>query len=337
LSQTSEIRPSIEANSLAEKAALEEIKSERGNDTLKEVWLSLANQLEIEGIPKEKISSIGKNLIITQKKEKLKKLGFPEDELKSVTISGWWREVMQGIGCTDSKYSSTEVTVTSPDNSSIYTKNENMLILCDNIIDVLHTIKDKAKDFPPLEEKFNKKQLKEFYYQQGVMIDNIKNSIDNKTKIPENTETFLLECLATVTGNTNKCGEIFQQIIVMRMKEQGKFLTQKQATKFQTGGKQSQLFLLSPTDRDFAIYEGYTGTRCSKCQSFRVRPKSDHTNKWECYDCGEILPKQHIPKCSTCQLPLYQERLKQVAASGKCPECKDAIELPQTLIDQANS
>ena len=120
------------------------------------------------------------------------------------------------------------------------------------------------------------------------------------------------------------------------MEEQRKFLTQKQATKFQTGGKQSQLFLLKPTSRDFAIYEGYTGVQCT-CSSWRVRPKLDHTTDWECYDCDKIIPKQHIPKCSCCQIPLYTDRIQHIIKTGKCDNCNEDIELPQVLIDQVNN
>lgn len=337
MSQTTIVKPSHTAYRLADAAALEELQHESGNESLKKSWIKVADQLEMDGIPKHKISTVGKQIIIEKKKEQLKKLNVSQQKLDDVSISGWWYDVMNEIDCIDPHYSHNTATDAERNNSSINTKNNEMLSLCDKIIDVVRTIKEKSQDCDELENIFGKKDTTEFYFQQNTMIDNIKNAIDNKTKIPENTELFLLECLATVMGNTNKCGEIFQQIIIMHMKEQGKFLTQKQATKFQSGGKQSKLVILRPTDRDFARYEKYTGIRCNKCQSFRIRAKEDHSTNWECFDCDNVMPRQHIAKCSSCQIPLYKERLQHIVKTGECANCHESVELPQTLIDQANS
>lgn len=313
-----------------------ENESTENISTSESLWKKMGDQLEIEGIPKQEFSVIIRKDI----EEQLWQIHYQDvsREEFSWAPGTWWRYV-KVQGWTNPEYAR-NVSVDSTgslDNSSIYNeKNGLMALACDNVIDVLRTIKEKSKECDSLEEIFGKKQMSEFYFQQDTVTENIKNAIDNKTKIPENTELFLLECLATVLGNTNKCGMIFQEVILMHMKEQNKFLTQKQATKFQTGGKQSQLHLLNPTSRDFALYERYTGTRCSECMSFRVRPKSDHTNDWECYDCNNIMPKQHIPKCSCCQIPLYKERIQHIIKTGKCANCKEKIELPQVLIDQVN-
>lgn len=300
------------------------------------LWNKMGDQLEIEGVSKELTSAIIRKDIEDKLFEDCKDYILRED---FKWHSGYYYRIMKKQGRINSAMSKTNQLTPLGElgNSSINTANPNMLLLCDFIIDVCRNIKEKSKECKPLEEIFGEKEMKEFYFQQGIMIDNIKNGIDNKTKIPENTETFLLECLATVMGNTNKCGEIFQQIIIMHMKEQGKFLTQKQATKFKIGGKQSQLYLLSPTNRDFSIYEGYTGSRCTNCQSFRVRPNGDHNNNWTCFDCDNIMPPQHIPKCSNCQIPLYKERLQHIVKTRKCANCQETVELPQVLIDQANS
>lgn len=301
-----------------------------------DLWNKMGDQLEIEGIAKEQTSPIIRKDIEDKLYEQEYKDYISREDYN--WHSGYFYRVMKKLGRSFSN-SNTTTPLEGGDNSSINTKNNKMLLLCDSLIDICRIIKEKSKskDCESLEVFFGEKEMDEFYFQQNTMIDNIKNAIDNKTKIPKNTELFLLECLATVLGNANKCGQIFQEVILMHMKTQNKFLTQKQATKFQTGGRQSQLFLLKPTSRDFAIYEGYTGTRCSKCMSFRVRPKSDHTSNWECYDCNNIMPKQHIPKCSNCQIPLYENRIQYIIENGECNNCKEKIELPQALIDQVNS
>jgi len=291
----------------------------------------MGNQLEIEGIAKNLTSPIIRKDIEDKIYEQEYKDYIPREEYK--WHSGYFYRTMKTLG--RSKSNLTITPSEGGDNSSINTQNDKMLSLCDNIIDICRTIKEKSKDCKPLEDIFGKKEMTEFYRQQNTMMENCKNAIDNKTKIPKNTELFLLECLATVMGNTNKCGQIFQKIIMTHMEEQNKFLTQKQATKFQTGGKQSQLYLLKPTSRDFAIYEGYTGVQCT-CESWRVRPKLDHTTDWECFDCEKIIPKQHIAKCSCCQIPLYTDRIQHIIKTGKCDNCNEEIELPQVLIDQVN-
>lgn len=304
--------------------------------TNEHLWNKMGDQLEIEGITREATSTIIRKDIEDKIYDQEYKDYIPREEYK--WHSGYFYRTMKKQKRTFASNLNSNTTPSGElDNSSINTQNYSMLLLCDNLIDILRTIKEKSKskDCKELEIIFGKKEMTEFYRQQNTMIDNIKNSIDNKTKIPKNTELFLLECLATVMGNTNKCGQVFQKIIMAHMEEQRKFLTQKQATKFQTGGKQSQLFLLKPTSRDFAIYEGYTGVQCT-CGGWRVRPKLDHTTDWECYDCDKIIPKQHIPKCSCCQIPLYTDRIQHIIKTGKCDNCNEKIELPQVLIDQVN-
>ena len=319
---------------LLENAVENELKPDDASINA-DLWNKMGDQLEIEGIKKELTSPIIRKDIEDKLFEQEYKDYMPREDYK--WHSGYYYRVMKKQGRLNSANKTDKTPPGGVDNSSINTQNDKMLLLCDSIIDICRTIKEKSKskDCKELEIIFGKKEMTEFYRQQNTMIDNVKNAIDNKTKIPKNTELFLLECLATVMGNTNKCGQIFQKIIMAHMEEQRKFLTQKQATKFQTGGKQSQLFLLKPTSRDFAIYEGYTGIQCT-CSSWRVRPKLDHTTNWECYDCDKIIPKQHIPKCSCCQIPLYTDRIQHIIKTGKCDNCNEDIELPQVLIDQVN-
>ena len=303
--------------------------------TNESLWNKMGDQLEIEGIAKELTSAIMRKDIEDKLFESEYNEYIPREEYH--WHSGYYYRVMKKQGRLNPALSkSTEKTPSGEStNSSINTTNSNMLGLCDSIIDICRTIKEKAKDSKSLDAIFTTRVMTEFYKQQNTMITNCKNAIDNKTKIPVNTETILLECLATVMGNANKCGQVFQKIIMAQMESQCKFLTQKQASKFQNGGKQSQLYLLKPTSRDFALYEGYTGVQCT-CDSWRVRPKADHTTDWECYDCSKIMPRQHVCKCQHCQIPLYQDRILHIIKTGKCDNCDEIVDLPQVLKDQAN-
>jgi hypothetical protein len=351
LSQSSEIRPSVEANSLAEKAAIEEIKGERNNDVLKQAWIQLANQLEIEGIPKEKISTIGQQLIIDQKKQKLTSMGIPPQELESVSVSGWWREVMREIGCTDPN-KNTSATEPPQENSSINTKNTEVIDILLQTKSICDLAIKKFKEYPELDEIFGKKETREFFRQWRTIINNCKYAFDEKTKVPQNTEQILLECLTTSSGSLSEGAHEFMQTRIKLLKNQGKsILTAKQGKKFQTGDKASQLPLLFPTTRDTAVFLDYFGVQCT-CDSWRVRSKPD-TRNVECYDCGKEFAAKTVSKCRYCQLPLYKADLKHIVdtwqtveeensvgdsmSGGHCPNCNTINRLPEELITYANS
>ena len=87
--ENNSIKPSLESYRIAELAAREELSSEENNLTLKQYWIDLGNQLEIEGISKEKICSIAAKLIVEKKAEKLK---LSVDEIKP---SGYFYRVYQ--------------------------------------------------------------------------------------------------------------------------------------------------------------------------------------------------------------------------------------------------
>ena len=75
MSQEIQIKPSLLAYKLAESIALEELESEK-SISLKENYIRLIDQLEIDGVPKEKISAMGKQIIIERKKIKLDAKGI---------------------------------------------------------------------------------------------------------------------------------------------------------------------------------------------------------------------------------------------------------------------
>jgi len=96
-----EIKPRLLSYKLFEAIATEELQE--GNFiTLKQNYISLFDQLEVDGIPKENISTICKQIIIERKKQKLLSKGIENEQ---VTVGSWWNEVAKEKGCTDSKYS----------------------------------------------------------------------------------------------------------------------------------------------------------------------------------------------------------------------------------------
>lgn len=300
------------------------------------LWVAMGNELEIQGIEKTQISTIMRRDIEDMLWEKQFKEFMCREDYKWHNGVYWLVTKKNGWTNPDMARNVLVDPDGDQDNSSINTPNHKMIVLCDELIDICRTIKDKSKEINPLDDIFGKKEMTEFYKQRMVLTNNCKNAIDSKTKVPRNTELFLLECLATVLGNTNKCAEIFMEQNLVRLKEQGKFFTLKQANKFQKGGKQSQLNILKPNSRDSALYLDYSGVQCT-CGSWRVRDKGEY-NKLECYDCDKVFPRGHISKCEHCQIPLYKERLNwMIRHKNKCPNCEIKNDLPQELIQYAKS
>jgi len=297
------------------------------------LWVAMGDELEIQGVEKAQISTIMRKDIEDMLYEKQFKEFMPREEYKWHNGSYWLVTKRNG-------WINPEMARHTGDPNRIKKivphQNVNMRELLDDIIDISRTIIEKSKDAKPLEDIFGEKQMSEFYSQRNAAIDNCKNAIDNKTKVPRNTEIFLLECLATVVASTNKCAEIFMEQNLLRLKEQGKFFTLKQATKFQKGGKQSQLNILKPKTRDTALYLNYSGVQCT-CGSWCVRDKLD-SRELECYDCDKVMPQGHISKCMHCQIPLYKERLLyMVNHNNKCQNCDMRNDLPDELVTYANS
>ena len=301
----------------------------------KTLWVGMGNELEIQGMEKTRISTIIRKDIEDILYEKKFKEYMPREDYKwhngnfwLVTKSNGWTDPTMARHVSDPNE--------DQENSSIYSENPDMTNLCNEIIEVSKTLRDKSRSIDSLDITFGKKEMDEFYKQRCAIIDNCKNAIDSKTKVPKNTELFLLECLSTVLGSVNKCAQVFMEQNLIRLKEQGKFFTLKQATKFQRGGKQSQLDILKPISRDTALYLNCSGVQCT-CGSWNVKDKND-SNDLECYDCGKVLPQGHISKCRHCQVPLYKERLEyMIKHNNKCQNCDAENDLPQELIQYAKS
>lgn len=336
MSQQLGVKPSSESYRLAEMAAIEELHSERGSNSLKQSWIKLASQLETENIPKHKISTIGKKIIIEKKKEQLKKLNIPQQQLDEVTISGWWREVMSEIGCTDPKFDSAEATEPSPENSSINTNNQGMVDILSHIKEVCNIAITKAKEFENFEDVFGKKETREFYKQINSTLKNCRYAFDGKTKVPTNTEHLLLQCIAVCNDSLTVGGVMYMKARTTLLEKQKiNLLTTKQLSRFQHGDRISQLPLFKPTSRDPAVNLEYLGIAC-KCGSFRVRTKPD-SHKAECFDCPNTFVYKTVTKCRYCQIPLYKEDLLYIVETGRCSNCNTENHLPNELIEFANT
>lgn len=319
---------------LATIAAQEELSNDK-TKTLKKTYENLMDQLEIDGYKKNQISTIGQKIVVEKKQNILKSKGWSTDEIKKVSIGSWWFEVAKEKKCIDPHYSRNTKVDPVADQEIVPCENPDMKAVCYDLINLCRILIEKSKEGISFEDTFGEKQMKEFYKQMRTVVNNCKNAIDNKTKVPKNTEVFFLECLSTVTGNVNKCARTFMEQNLIRLKEQGKFFTTKQSSKFQKGSKQSQQFILKPSSRDQAIFLDYIGVQC-ECGSFRIRQK-DNSYKLECYDCDRIINSGHVSKCSSCKIPLYKERLLHIVKTGKCENCNETVDLPEEMIEYAKS
>jgi len=297
-----------------------------------ELWIKMGNQLEIDSVPKEMISTIMRKDIEQILYDKIYHEFSPREDYKwhngtywLVTKNHGWinPEMARNTGDVDPS----RIKGIVPHN------NKELKAISYDLINLCRIIIDKSKDCESFESVFGEKQMSEFYKQLHTMINNCKDAIDSKTKVPRDTAIFLLGYLSTVLGNVNKCAELFMKNNLLHLQEQGNYLTSKQASKFQKGMKQSQQIILNPINRDTAIYEGYTGIQCT-CDSWRVRHTPDGL---ECYDCDKIITGVYIAKCTSCYTPLYKNRLLHIVNTGKCKNCDEKVDLPPALIEYAKS
>lgn len=300
-----------------------------------ELWIKMGEALEFEHIPKIQISTIIRK-DIEEKRFQIQK-DKPREECKY--HSGYYFDTMRNHGWINPEMARNTKDDFDPlkDQKIVPCNNPDMKAVCYDIINLCRILIDKSKDGISFEDTFGEKQMNEFYKQMRTVLNNCKNAIDNKTKVPKNTEVFFLECLSIVTGSVNKCAQVFMEQNLKRLKKQGKFFTTKQASKFQKGGKQSKQIILNPTDRDQAIFLDYIGVQC-ECGSYRIRQK-DNSYKLECYDCDRTMPQEngHVSKCDGCKIPLFKERLVHIVKTKKCDNCDQVVHLPPSLIEITKS
>jgi len=302
------------------------------------LWVQMGDALEMSNTPKDQISTIMRKDIEQILYDKIYHEFGPRENYKWHNNTYWL--VTKAHGWTNPEMArNTNNNNLDPIriNKLVPCTNPDMKAVCYDLINLCRILIEKTKDGESFEETFGEKQMNEFYKQMRTVLNNCKNAIDSKTKVPKNTEVFFLECLSTITGNVNKCAQVFMEQNLIRLKKQGKFFTTKQASKFQKGGKQSKQIILNPTDRDQAIFLDCIGIQC-ECGSYRIRQK-DNSYKLECYDCDRTMPQEHghVSKCNSCKIPLYKERLVHIVKTGKCDNCNEVVDLPPSLIEIAKS
>ena len=318
---------------------------------LKDLYNKCFQQAEYDGVPKHKIASTVFRRI-SEIKEALIKDKKPDAEPEDYQVNrSWFNECAHDAGVTDLKHSpvvetplDTELPLAEdPFNSYIEPKEVNrkainaMRTLRQSIsaIETAFAELEDAKGNPlDLEDVYKKKDLNAFYDSISHLSDVVSSLTDKRTLVPLHTHHIFRACLLSETSVLN-AGRLFLKIRADILEEVRKFMTQKQASKFQRGLERPQLPIFQPKNRDESIYMGWYGLQCSQCESWRSREKPDSTGTVTCYDCDNEWPGRTISHCAgagSCGYLLYTEDLKKVKKNGKCPNCKKSLRLPKSLL-----
>lgn len=349
-----EIKPSLESYNLADIAVDEELKGEESNLSLKDAWINLGNQLQIEGIPMGQISSVASKILIEKKAEKTK---MPKDEIK---LSGHFYDTYQKQGWTNQFYARNtveSVPVPEQDNSSINTQNPETYTRLLKLKEIVNIAIKKINESPNVDSRITDDEFEEW----DILLKILDDVFNEKTKVPVNTEQLLLFRAAS-SSSVAAAGVPFFEDRLELLKNIKKVLDPKQIGYFQRNEIRVQLPLLKPDSRDTAIFQGYYGLRCKSCNSWRVKELSNETDNGEnlvCKDCNHIFKDKTVNKCRYCQCPLYKEDLHDMVTAYNqriknlkeiprdetdsdwigypCPQCATDNRLPQELVDYASS
>lgn len=326
------IKPSIQSNSLAEQVANEELKKADNYDTLRKTYLNLMHQLEIDGIPKEKISTIGQKIVVEKKRAIKKSQGATPDEIKKINIGSWWYDVAREENYIDPKYS--HKNATEPERkivplTKIEKENSQYIHLIKDTIEFLKDIalpKLKENNFMSLLDD-DKKVLLALHDWQA-QLDIAKSFFNHKEKIPVNTQHILLHCIGTISSNNDAALEYFKH------RQKAHEITGKQISKYRSGEIKNSLPLFNPKDRISAILWNYFGLQCKNCKSWRVMELKSGTVK--CADCENVFETNTTIKCNYCAFPFFEDEIDYIKKNkSKCPNCKE--ELPEYLINYISS
>ena len=328
--QELKLKPSILSNNLAEQVANEELKKTENFDTLKTFYRNLMHQLEMDGIEKIKISTVGKKIVLEKKRAIKKEEGASEEEIKNLSIGTWWFIVAKEENNIDPFYSHGEDASQLKRGNSSLSEIEEENYECINLIyDTITFLKDialpklKENNFISLLDNTNNKVALAFHDWRSHL-DMAQSFFDHKEKIPVNTQHILLHAIGTYSSNNEAAEEYF------KLRDNAHKLTGKQISKYRSGQIKTKLDIFNPQNRTTAILWNYFGAQCTKCNSWKVL-KIKILNNVKCMDCDNIFEAKTISRCNYCRFPYFEEEIDYVKKERSCPNCKE--ELPEYLIN----
>lgn len=288
------------------------------------------HQLEIDGIEKIKISTVGKKIVLEKKRALKKEEGASEEEIKNLSIGTWWFIVAKEENYIDPFYSHGETdTQLKRENSSIIEKeNENYeyINLINKTITFLKDIalpKLKENKFMSLLDDDNNKVTLALH-DWNAQLKIAESFFNHKEKIPVNTQHFLLHAIGTYSSNNEAATEYF------RLQEKAHKLTGKQISKYRSGQIKTKLEIFNPKGRLTAILWDYFGVQCKSCESWRVL-KTNTLHNVKCMDCNNVFKANAIYRCNYCRSPYFDEEIEHIKKHKTCPRCNE--ELPEYLIN----
>lgn len=268
-----EIKISLESYKLAELAVNEEIDSESSNILLKESWVNLGNQLEIDGVPSEQISSVATKILIEKKAEKLK---VPKEEIR---MGGYFYRLYNERGWTNSFYARntnkeqlesdqegyTTVPSREQENSSRITfeeENKEWVNVIDSMIEFLKLEKSTLS-----KGHFNSKipavQSKQSITLMTRAIEKANERLNNKLKIAPSHYSILFE--QSITALSSSLSTPYYEHV--RKKET---FTAKQAGKILKCIVKDIPYRYEPINEEEAEAMGFSGEPCPNCNNYRT-------------------------------------------------------------------
>jgi len=327
--QELKLKPSILSNSLAEQVANEELKKTENFDTLRSFYKNLMDQLFIDGIPRIKVSTVGKKILLEKKRSIRKKQGASEEELKSLSVGRHWFNVAKEEKYFDPDFSHENGATVHRENSSITEIEKENYEYINLINKTITFLKDIA--LPKLKEnKFmsllddNNNKVKLAFHDWNAQLKIAESFYNHKEKIPVNTQHFLLHAIGTYSSNNEAATEYF------RLQDKAHKLTGKQISKYRSGQIKTKLEIFNPQDRLAAILWDYFGVQCKKCESWRVL-KANTLNNVKCMDCNNIFEAKSIYRCNYCRFPYFDDEIAHIKKHKSCPRCNQ--KLPEYLIE----
>ena len=340
--QLTELKPSLEFRIIAGNAAKLELDPQN-ESTKKELYEKMADKLLDEGFPKPRIALLIIEEVESRMNTILKRESGLEISQDETHINRRWvYRVLSPLGFSDPLYgeNTTEQKETTglghSKNSSINTQNVTRILtkvrnMCDDYVNLF-------KNGVEIDPAMTPKEWKMFLHQWESFVDTAIDAKNEKTKVPSNMVSILLELICSET-TANNAGKIFMKRRYQMMDDAGKFIDPKQTGKFKRGLISDQPVIYKPDSRDIAIFGRYVGLQCPHCESWMVKEKTDSktlVSKLECIECEKTFMKKTVSKCRYCQIPLYKERLVHIIKTGRCENCNTDNELPDEILDYAD-
>ncbi len=266
MSELETIKPSLQSYNLVGTAIIEELSGEESNMLLKDAWINLGNQLIIEGIPEEQISSVATKLLLEKKAETT---NLPKEELK---MSGYFYRVYNSEGWTNSFYARNaneeqSVTLGEQENTSIKQnafeqENKSWISSIERLEDFLKLEKTKLKN-NHFDSLVPQKQSNQILLTINSIIDHCHDRLNKKTKIPLAHHPILLRDVMTASGT------LLSQKYYEHVMEKEVFTT-KTVSKIVRCIMKDVPFRYEPTNKDQAEACGFSGVSCPNCDNFRT-------------------------------------------------------------------